>query len=205
MSIRVSEDVGAAKLNNSLKCGRVESVGPIAVVVMNQSDVANAVVSFAHERTGVAVYSDKDTAVVAENTGYTGNAVLLNFTGQSLNTPPIVPRSVVVTPATAGLVAYDGGDGFMYVDVVVGPVTTKTLAGKINYFTGALVLNYPVGHAPNGQLNADYHFQDEALIHGGQRNFGIATGLPDDALVIYAAADHKLGARIKVESAASWM
>lgn len=199
MSIRVYEDVGAAKLNNSQKVGRVESVGPITVVMGNLSALANCVVSFRKEKTGAPVYSDKDTAVPVEATGYTGNAVTLNFTGQSLNNTPVIPRSVVITPATSGPVLHDGGDGFMYMPDNV------TKAGTINYFTGELVLNYPTGQAPDGVLNAAYAHQNEALVHGGQKNYGIASGLPDEAVAIYAACDHKDGARVKVESAATWV
>jgi len=198
MSIRVFEDVGAAKKNSSLKIGRVESVGPVAVVAANLSAASNVVVSFARERTGTPIYSDKDTVATAEDTGYTGNLALIDFTGEALNNKPIVPRSVVVTPATAGIVLHDGGDGYMYTPLGVQ-------AGTIDYFTGAIDLHYPVGSAPNGKLNATYYYQDEALVAGGQRNYGIVAGLIDEPLAIYVACDNKAGARVKVESAATWI
>lgn len=199
MSIRVFEDVGAAKLNQSLKCGRVESIGPMVISVINQSDVANLVLTFMKERTSTAVYSDKDTNVSSEDTAYDGNDSTRDFTGQALNHLPILPRSVTIDDATNHKILRDTyGDGTLYL------VATGQAAGTINYFTGALDLHYPAGQAPNGQINASYHYQDAALVHGGQKNFVIASGLPDDALTVYAACDNKAGARVKVESAASW-
>lgn len=199
MSIRIYEDIGAAKLNNSQKIGRVESVGPITVVVANLSTLANCVVSFLKEKAGTPVYSDKDTNVPVEASGYTGNGATLVFNGQSLNNVPIIPRSLVLTPVTSGPVLKDlYGDGFVYMP------NGTTKAGTINYFTGSLTLNYPAGSPPDGVVNAAYRYQNSALVRGGQKNFGIVSGLPDEALAIYAACDHKDGARVKVESAATW-
>jgi len=208
MSIRIFEDVGAGKLNQAQKVGRVESVGPITVVVMCLSAVANVIMSFVREKSGLAVLSDRDTAVSAEDTGYLGNGTDLVFSGQVLNHLPILPRTIVLTPATSGPVLRDvQGDGYLYLPDGV------TKSGQVNYFTGALELQYPsgtgpgfpTGYAPDGIISADYAYQDALLVHGGQRNYSIVSNGADDAVVIYATADDKEGARVKVESAATWM
>lgn len=202
MSIRVSEDVGAGKLNIALKVGRIESVGPIAAVVANLSTLGNVVVGFFKEKAGTLVKSDKDTTRTGEDTGYDGDTSDLTFSGQVLNNLPIVPGSVTVVPEAGGTsvnCSDTAKDGNLY-------DSSGALCGRINYFTGALTLSYPAGKAPNtGNILANYVSQNSVLVKGGQKNFSIASGLPDDALVVYAAADHKDGARVKLEGAATWM
>lgn len=198
MSIRVSEDVGAAELNSAQLIGRVESKGPAVITVKNQSDTSNVVVSFQRETAGTLVNSDKETDVASEASGYTGDGSTLTFTGQALNNVPIIPGSVTLTPATSGPVLTDDyGDGILYTAAGVE-------AGSINYFTGALELSYPTGSAPDGAISAAYTYQDAVLVHGGQRNFEISSFDPDDALEVYAAADNAAGALVKVDAAATW-
>ena len=94
MSVRVFEDQGAAELNKAVKIGRVESVGPVTMSVNNLDDDANLVLSFENEQTGTQIFTDKDTAVAAEDSGYDGDTSEVAFTGQVLNSLPVVPKSV---------------------------------------------------------------------------------------------------------------
>jgi hypothetical protein len=198
MSIRVFSGIGGAKLNELVQVGRVEAQGSIMAMVQNLSSAGNAVVAFFKEVTGTQVHPATDTPVASEDTGYDGDTSEDTFTGQSLNNVPIVPGTVVVTPATTGGILHDGGDGFMY-------NATGVESGTVNYFTGALNLHYATADIPNGQLNAAYKYQDDVLVHGGRKVFSFNNNSPDDALVIKAAADTKTGAEIKTESAATWM
>jgi len=170
MTVRVFEDRGAAKLNEAVVVGRIQSVGGVQVVVTNQDDVGKLVMQFENQRTGEAILTDKDTARTAENTGYTGNDSDLAFSGQVLNNLPVVPKSLVITPATSGPVVYDrDGDGILYTQDA-----DEDVAGAIDYFTGAVTLEYPEGKAPNGQLDADYVSQGTTIAPRGKRTFGIA-------------------------------
>lgn len=204
MSVRVFEDQGAAELNKAGQVGRVESIGPVTMVVTNLDDQANLVVSFDNEQTGAAVYSDKDTEVADEDTAYDGDTSETDFTGESLDNTPVIPKSLVVKPTAGGssvnLIDRDG-DGKLYTDD-----EDQDLAGTVDYFTGALELSFPVGKEPNtGDIDADYYYQDEALVPKGRKNFQIGNSLPDENIRAFAAADEKTGAPVKVEAVGTWL
>lgn len=204
MSVRIYEDQGAAELNKANQVGRVESIGPVTVVVNNLDDDANLVVSFDNEQTGDQILSDRDTAVADEDTTYDGDTSQLVFTGASLGNTPILPRSVTVKPAVGGdsvnLIDRDGDGNLYTVD------DDEDFAGTVDYFTGALELSFPAGKAPNtGDIDADYAYQDELLVPRGRRNYQIGNSLPDEAVRVYAATDAAAGASVKTESVGTWL
>lgn len=204
MSVRIFEDQGAAELNKANQVGRVESIGPITVVVNNLSDAANLVVGFDNEQTEAQIFSDKDTAVADEDTGYDGDTSELEFTGEALDNTPIIPGSVTVKPATGGdsvnLIDRDKDGNLYTVD------DDEDLAGTIDYFSGALELSFPTGKAPNtGDIDADYAYQDEVTVGRGRKNFQIGNSLPDENVRVYAATDDAAGAPVKVEAVGTWL
>lgn len=204
MSVRIFEDQGAAELNKANQVGRVESIGPVTVVVNNLDDDANLVVSFDNEQTGDQILSDRDTAVADEDTSYDGDTSQLVFTGASLGNTPILPRSVLVKPEpgvdSVNLIDRDGDGNLYTVD------DDEDFAGTVNYFTGALELSFPTGKAPNtGDILADYAYQDELLVPRGRRNYQIGNSLPDEAVRVYAATDAAAGASVKTESVGTWL
>jgi hypothetical protein len=91
----------------------------------------------------------------AEDAVDTGGAagVTTDFSGQALNTLPVLPFSARIR-AVGGKVLYDKfGNGRLYTTET--DLSTEVLAGEINYDTGALVLEYPA--APTaGAILADY-------------------------------------------------
>lgn len=199
MTARIFEDQGAGALNQATVVGRVQSTGPLTVLAQNLSEEGNAVLSFSNQRTGLSVLSDKDTAVSAEDTGYDGDTTETSFTGQTLNNLPVVPGSVVVVPTAGGdsVNLYDrDGDGQLYtVD------DDEDFAGTVNYFTGALVLNFPVGKEPNtGDIDCNYAAQDAALVPGGIQSYGIANVPHEDTIVVKAASSTKGGVKVKLDS-----
>lgn len=157
---------GAALKNAAAEVLRIgEAYGPIAIVIRN-IDSPELVLSVTRKSDSKIVKLLQDTTTLAENTGYTGNASDLNFTGQALNNLPIVPGSVTVKPTAGGnsINCSDvDGDGKLYAYIS----SVKTQCGTIDYFTGALVLNYPTGKAPNtGAISADYNFSQKVKANG---------------------------------------
>lgn len=204
MSVRIFEDQGAAELNKANQVGRVESIGPVTVVVQNLDENANVVISCDNEQTGTQVLTDKDTAVADEDTVYNGDTSTLVFSGEALDNVPILPKSVVVKPTAGGdsvNLSDRDGDGNLYtVD------DDEDFAGTVDYFTGALELSFPTGKAPNtGDIDADYAYQDEPLVPRGRKNFQIGNSLPDEAVRVFAAADDAGGALVKSESVGTWL
>lgn len=204
MSVRIFEDQGAAELNKANQVGRVESIGPVTVVVNNLDDAANCVVSFDNEQTGEQVLSDRDTPVADEDTAYVGDTSETDFSGEALDNTPILPKSVVVKPTAGGdsvnLTDRDGDGNLYTVD------DDEDLAGTIDYFTGALTLSFPAGKEPNtGAIDADYAYQDEPLVPRGRRNYQIGNSLPDEAIRVYAASDAAAGAPVKTEAVGTWL
>jgi hypothetical protein len=94
---------------------------------------------------------------------------------------------VLVRPAAGGgtVNAKDtNGDGVLWT-----VQTIPVVCGTIDYFTGALVLNFPVGHAPAaGVIRADYSSQDETTKALGKRSVQIGNLPPSETLIVYAAA-----------------
>jgi len=201
MSSRIYEDQGAAEQNKAGQVGRVETLGPATVSVLSQDDDANLVISFDNEVTKKQLFSNRDTKRTAEATGYTGNGATTTFTGQALNELPAIPKSLTLTPATSGPDLFDrDGDGNLYTSDV-----DEDFAGTVDYFTGAMELEYPAGKEPDGAITADYWDQDEAMVPRGRRNFDITTASPEQAFRVFAAADEKTGSPVKTESAATWI
>ena len=112
-----------------------------------------------------------------EDTGYVGDDVTLVFTGKSLDNTPIVPTSVVVTqlsPLTPAAILVDDGVGGLF-----QPGFPAVPTGTIDYATGALDLNYPVGKAPDtGEITALYRIPFVPLRH----TLHDAKGKPGEAL-----------------------
>lgn len=93
------------------------------------------------------------------------------------------------------------GDGNLYtVD------NDEDLGGTIDYFTGALELSFPAGKAPNTtDIDADYSYQDEALVAGGRKNYQISNSLPDESVKVFAATDQATGAQVRTEMVGTWL
>lgn len=199
MSLQVFQGQGCAELNNAIQITRVESVGGVSIVAQNEDDDASLVMMFQNEQTGVRVNSDKDTNVSAEDTGYNGDTSDLAFSGQTLNNLPVVPKSVTVIPESGGdsVNATDrDGDGRLYT-----ADNDEDFCGTINYFTGALTLAFPAGKAPNtGDIDCSYTHQGSAIVARGQRTFTISASLPDEHILVYAAASNAQGARCRVDA-----
>lgn len=195
------EGFGAALKNAATEdiLAITEVTGPVTIVVKNKSETAanGLVVSVIKKSDSENVKLAEDTAVAAENTGYTGNASTLDFTGQVLNNLPVVPGTVVVEPTTGGntVNAKDrDGDGILYTDDV-----DEDACGTINYFTGALALHYPLGKDPNtGAISADYNY-GKLVVAGGVKSMQIPSLAPTDE-VLYVRAASLNGAKVSVEA-----
>lgn len=176
--------VVAARKNDAVlgEAFRVQGYAPIGVVLQNQDAVECVLGAYKISSAGVAgraTLADVDTQRTAEATGYTGNSVTLSFSGQDLNNLPIVPKSVTVYAAVSALTLEDGGDGILYtVDA------DRNAAGTINYFTGALVLTYPTGKAPNGALSANYKSSDATLKASARKAYSFSSLAPGEVLVL---------------------
>jgi hypothetical protein len=150
---------GVAQVNEVAEIMKIsEAYGPITLLVRNFDSVGDDVVILCEKKSdGSRVSLVEETAVAAENTGYTGNASTRVFSAQSLNELPIIPGTVVVTPTAGGnsVNATDlYKDGKLYTDDA-----DLDICGTINYFTGALYLSYPSGKDPNtGGISADYTY-----------------------------------------------
>lgn len=191
--LRVFEETGGAGVGAAHLIGRFQSVGPAQVVVENQSP-GDLVVYFVDEGASKVVQLDTDTPVAAEDTGYTG-AGATDFTGESLDAPPVAPRSVVLTPAGAGEACSDTkGDGHLY-------LADGTNVGNVNYLTGALSLHYPNAKKPTGKVNADYVTRVGGdVVPGGQKSFTLPVVF---GLVSVYAAGSK-GGKVKVSAVTRW-
>lgn len=176
-----------------------EAKGPITLAVHHvDEDGGEVVIQVTRKSDGALVALAEDTAVVDEDTVYDGNASTLDFTGQSLNNTPIVPGSLTVKPTAGGntvnLTDKDG-DGLLYTDDV-----DEDLAGSINYFTGALVLNFPLGKDPNTtNILADYTYGVGVQVLG-RRNFQISYLSPVDFETMIVKAAGALNSRIRIEA-----
>lgn len=204
MTVRVFEDQGAAEQNKAVVVGRVQSIGPVDVIMSHLGTEGEVVCSLEDQRTGAHISSDKDTAVADEDTGYDGDTSTLTFTGQTLNNLPVVPGTVTVKPTAGGdtVNATDrDGDGILYTSD-----GDEDVCGSINYFTGALELSYPAGKAPNtGDIDCDYEYQDATLKARGRRNFRVNNVLQEETVVVKAAASNAGGVKIRVDGIATWV
>ena len=207
MSVRVSENIAAAELNKAVDIGppdrNVESIVPVSVHAHNQG-VANVVLSVKDRDTNALFATDRDTAVAVEDTVYNGDGSTLAFSGEDLDNTPIIPGSVVISDAAAvapNLIDRDR-DGKLYtVDV------DDELAGSIDYFTGALILNYPAGKAPGTAaeaINAAYSYQDAVLVPGGKRVYTVDNVMQGAGVVPSVACDSSVGSLVKLEVVSTW-
>ncbi len=177
--------VGAAKVNEATEIGRVDGAGPVVLTVNNKgpSDIVVSVSKLSDES---IVMTDKDTAVSAEDTGYNGDTVTLDFTGQSLNNVPIIPGTILVIPPAGGdtVNATDrDGDGKLYTDD-----GDEDECGFVNYHTGAIDLSYPAGKAPNtGDIDCDYKYSVK-VVPGGIQVMKLANVPPTETYVVKVAA-----------------
>lgn len=180
---------GAALENAANEILRVQDAqGPLTIIVKHiDSDGDEVALSVSRQSDSAIVALDEDTAVANEDTAYDGNTSTLAFSGESLDNTPIVPGTVVIEPTAGGdtVNATDrDGDGILYTDD-----NDEDACGTINYFTGALVLDYPTGKAPNTtNIVADYTYSVSTEVLG-QRNFYIANLSPvnNESLIIKAA------------------
>lgn len=196
----VHDGFGAAPENavptiETLRVGETGG-GPTTIAITNVG--TNSVVPrVKRESDNVLQALDEETAVADEDTAYDGDASTLAFTGQALNNTPIVPGSVVIEP-TAGGNSVDlkdtNGDGILYTDDADADV-----AGSINYNTGALELNFPVGKDPNTtNILANYQYSAATIANGAKKHYHLSAfpvGQPEEAMVISCAG---LGGASKV-------
>jgi hypothetical protein len=196
-----SQGFGAALKNEAAEILRItDAKGPITLVCQHvDEDGDEVVLSVSRKSDGALVALAEDTAVSGEDTGYDGNAALLDFTGQSLDELPIVPGSVTIIPTAGGnsVNATDrDGDGKLYT-----ADNDEDECGSIDYFTGALVLHYPAGKAPNTtNILADYTY-GVSTVKLGQKNYYIGNLVPGEnyeSLIIKAAG--KLASRVRIEA-----
>lgn len=184
----VYDGLGAALSQKASEILSLDGIsGPVALVAKNEGTV-DAVLSVVRKSDSTRVNLSEDTAVSGEDTAYDGDASTLAFSGQSLNNTPIVPGSVTVKPTAGGnsvnLTDKDA-DGKLYTDD-----NDLDLAGSINYFTGALVLNFPSGKDPaSTNITADYTHQTKALKPEGIRTFKLGNVLPNDTYSVKAAGN----------------
>lgn len=180
--------------NNAVELFRLGGLGPVIVIAsqdVSEPDKlgrADAIVSAwkINPTTGLpgrALQSTTAGSVRSEDTEYVGNGSTLDFSGESLDYRPIVPRSVTLIPGGGGTTLQDGGDGKFYtVDA------DAQYAGDIDYFTGAITLHYPVGKAPGvGEITADYLYESEVLKPYGRKSYTWTNISPQDVLVVGGA------------------
>lgn len=196
----VSQGYGTAKINEATTILTIsEAKGPVTLAVQHVDEDGGQVVLSAHRKSDdTLVALSEETAVAAENTGYTGNTVTLDFTGQVLNHLPIVPGSVSIEPTVGGATvdAQDlNGDGKLYTDDV-----DQDYCGTINYFTGALVLFYPAGKAPNtGVISADYQYSIGIAVLGrADLHVLYLSPVENESLIIKAAG--AANSRVRIEA-----
>lgn len=196
----VQQGYGAALENEAVTIMKIsEASGPITLAVHHvDEDGDEIVLSASRQSDGSLVALNEDTAVSAEDTGYDGDASELNFTGQALNNVPIVPGSVTVKPTAGGnsVNATDkDGDGKLYTDD-----DDEDYCGTINYFTGALVLFYPVGKDPAAtNITADYTYS-EKTVKLGMKNYHVSYLTPQDNEVLIVKVAGKANSRVRIEA-----
>lgn len=191
----------AAALENAVGLALTigEAKGPITLFVKHvDEDGGLVVVQVTRKSDGALVALAEDTAVTDEDTGYDGDASTLVFTGQSLDNTPIVPGSVTVKPTAGGNTVNlvdTNGDGILYtVD------DDADVAGSINYFTGALNLNFPSGKDPAAtNILADYTYGVGVAVLG-QKNFQIPYFSAAAFEALYVRVAGASSSRVRVEA-----
>lgn len=179
----MKEVVGTGKVNTANELMTIDEFeGPVAVIAQNVGSVSVELSFVKSTDLTTPLTTDVDTAVTAENTGYTGDTATLTFSGQVLNHLPIIPKTIEVKPTAGGdtVNAKDlNGDGLLYTSDV-----DLDECGYVNYFTGAITLYYPTGKAPNtGAISADYKYSSAIVAQG---------------IKMYKLPNLKLGESIKV-------
>jgi len=191
---------GAALENAANEIVRVtDAQGPLTIIVKHiDGDGDDVVLSVSRQSDSSIVALNEDTAVASEDTAYDGDTATLAFSGESLDNTPIVPGTVTIEPTAGGdsVNATDrDGDGILYTDD-----NDEDACGTIDYFTGALVLDYPTGKAPNTtNILADYTYSEETAVLG-QKNYYISNLSPVnyESLVIKAASASNSRVHIEV-------
>ena len=200
-NLTVAHKVAAFPENAPADVWKARGIGPVMVVVNNESDADLGLGAYRINRSGVAGRADASvtsTAVADEDTGYDGDTSTTDFTGQALNNTPIIPRSVTIKPTAGGdtVNLIDGGDGKFYTDD-----NDADEAGTIDYFTGDIVLAFPAGKAPNtGDIDADYSHEDTTVAARGRKTYIFNSLHPEEQLVIVGHAD-AASAKAQVEVA----
>jgi len=176
-----------------------EAKGPITLAVKHvDEDGGEVVVHVSRKSDGALVALAEDTAVTDEDTAYDGDASTLVFTGEDLDNTPIVPGSVTIKPTAGGNsvnLKDTNGDGILYTDD-----NDADVAGSINYFTGALELNFPSGKDPNTtNILADYSYGVGVGVLG-QKNFQIPFFSAAAFEVLYVKAAGASSSRVRIEA-----
>lgn len=203
MSGLIHKATGAFLAQEATEIARIQGLPPVVVTLDNQSEVDLVVSAHTIDQAGTegrAILSTTATQRTTENTGYSGDTATLAFSGQTLNNLPVIPRSVSILP-TAGGDTVDAtdrdGDGNLYTSDV-----DEDLCGTIDYFTGAVTLDYPAGKAPNnGQISATYKSESAVCNQKGRKSFMFTSLAPGDTLVIEGACASVDSASVPAASA----
>jgi hypothetical protein len=191
---------GAALENAAAEILRISETpgGPVTLALHNQG-TGDLVPTVSRKSDGAHVALAEETAIADEDTVYNGDTSTLAFSGESLDNTPIVPGTVTVKPPVGGqsVNATDrDGDGKLYTDD-----NDEDECGSINYFTGALVLNYPTGKAPNtGDIDADYSHMDAVCTGLGKKTYAIqnvVTGGSFETLLVKVAGSVNSECRVE--------
>lgn len=190
---------GAALENAATEIMRISETpgGPVTLSIHNQGS-GTLVPSVVRKSDSANIALAEETAVADEDTVYNGDTSTLAFSGESLNNTPIVPGTVNVKPTAGGnsVNATDrDGDGKLYTTD-----NDEDECGSINYFTGALILSYPAGKAPNtGDIDADYSYGElcNALGKKTYRISNVVTGGSYDSLIVKVAASANSEVRVE--------
>lgn len=186
--IDVSGDSGIVKAN-------VHVEGPSQYLIAFQKLSDGSFISFCPSTIGGV---DQETLQADEDTGYNGNGSTVNFSGQSLDNPPIVPGTVLVQGLAP---APDLRD--IYCDGVLYTVDSDLeVAGSINYITGALTLAYPSAAKAPGTGDIDCTYYEGTWVSGAiaQRLHEIAIRLRNgETLRLVGLSEESEGCLLETE------
>lgn len=192
--LSIHQNVIPALANEGNEVFRIQGLPPIVVACENLGTAQAVVGCYIAGAAHGALLSSTATQVTAEDTGFDGDTTTPNFSGQTLNNKPIIPRSVTIKPTAGGdtvnLIDRDG-DGILYTDD-----NDEDAAGTVDYFTGALVLAFPTGKAPNTtNILADYKYENAVIAANGQKTFIFSSLNTQQTLVLTAACKKSAGVK----------
>ena len=180
---------GAALDNVAHEICRVgEARGPVTLIVNGEGN-NDVIVQVKKLSDGSIVSLNDDTTrtLQAFTPAYTGNTVLLDFTG-SISYVYLVPGTVHVIPTSGGNsvnAADDDADGILYATISA----VKTAVGTVNYFTGAIELHYPAGSEPNtGAIRWTAHTTAAPTKAHGKTSKRVSNLPPAETYIVSACA-----------------